>query len=173
MALAWAPAHQLRRERTGFGRTLLYPVELRGYTYEQPRPPAKKLRGCFDFRVFVALPTMQRGAGTSAHSAWEKVAYERFFARRRPSPWNYVDRLQQACAQPAPDRGPRLPLAIISDQAATLGRGVEPLLDVALLELASRDPSTQRPCGMIQCCVSPAWCHRGDVVQDLAHVRFR
>jgi hypothetical protein len=80
--------------------------------------------------------------------------------------------LQQACAELAPDRGPALPLPIVSNEATALSCRVEALLDVTLLELAGGDPSTQRPGRMIQRRISAAWRHHGDVVQDLAHVRL-
>jgi hypothetical protein len=49
---------------------------------------------------------------------------------------SWVDRFEQTLAQPAADRGPRLPLAIIGDQPIAFGRSVELVFDVGLLKRA-------------------------------------
>ena len=62
-----------------------------------------------------------------------------------------IGRLLQASAEPAADGGPGLPRPIlrIADQPVLLSRGVQRVLDLALLERAGGDPAPQRPRGVV------------------------
>src|SRR5919199_2569967 len=61
-----------------------------------------------------------------------------------------VDGFSQACSEPAPNRGPALPLAVVGDQTSGHRRDVERVLDVALLERARGDPATRCPGTLVQ-----------------------
>ena len=64
--------------------------------------------------------------------------------------------LLQAGIQPASDHGPALALAVIGEQAIRPCRRVQRVLDLGLLERSGRDPSAQRPGGVIERAVPPA-----------------
>src|SRR5690348_10424576 len=83
-----------------------------------------------------------------------------------------VDWLLQPGTKPAADRRPALPLAVVGDQTVSLGRGVELLFGVLLVERAGRDPSAERPCGSVQRSISPARTLRLEVADHLVEVRL-
>src|SRR5207244_8024808 len=80
--------------------------------------------------------------------------------------------LGQSSAEPAPDRGPALPLAIVGDQAIAFSRGVERVFDVPLLERTGRDPSAQRPRCVIQGIIATA-CRRAGRWRRAHHTTVR
>jgi hypothetical protein len=68
-----------------------------------------------------------------------------------------LDKLLQARAEAAADRGPLLPLAIVGNQAVLLGRSMQGLLDLALVECAGSYPGAQRPARGAECGPALTW----------------
>src|ERR671932_2477835 len=60
-----------------------------------------------------------------------------------------VGRLLQAGAEPAADRRPALPLAVVSNQVVGHRRDVERVFDLALLERAGGDPAARVPAARV------------------------